>query len=71
MFCQPIQPTFKIPEDYSREFVFKRGGFKCVIAVAADGIQIVDFGPADEKATSLCLDWIEESVGMIRKELDK
>jgi len=62
-----IPTNFDIPKGYRQEFVFVCSGFKCVIACSNKGIRIIQSGVAPTQ--SIVLDWIQESIESVRKEL--
>lgn len=63
-----IPTNFEIPDGYKRTFTFKDGDFAYVIAVTKQGIQTRESGHCVNQ--SLCLDWIQESIEFVRKELE-
>jgi hypothetical protein len=66
-----LPPIIGTPCGYRRHFIFRdtRSKFREEIVVDCNGITITTFGRPGRKLTSQCLDWIEESVGGVRKEL--
>lgn len=62
---------FELPDDYRREFQFSEptSGFRCVIVATKDGLEITDSGDAGERTCSLCLDWMAESIAIVRGDL--
>jgi hypothetical protein len=68
-----IPVGFEIPNDYRREFIFEDPSveFRHRIVVDSEGIHIWDTDSAVHPVTaSRCLDWIEETMYSVRRELE-
>lgn len=66
-----IPTSFTIPEGYRREFLFEdpAARFKHGLVVDKGGIHVFEEGCCGPLTTSRCLDWIEDSINEVRREL--
>lgn len=68
-FCSGIfVPTFKIPEGYSRTFVFNNGACSAVLKATEGGFHLTSNIPHVERVPGY-LDWCQEVEQAIRTEI--
>ena len=65
---------FPVPDNYRREFHFQdvESGVHSKMVIHSAGIDMVDIevpDPAGSRVASRMLDWIEDSIVMVRKEV--
>ncbi len=70
-----ITPNFVIPHDYSRKFVFAAGGQSMTISTDKGDVVTTTTDTRyrsliPKQTMSLCLDFIQESIEMIRQECE-
>lgn len=71
MYKRLMHGLIPVPEGYRRTFRFRDSAsdFIITITVTHEGVEIAQEGEAGSRTSSLCLDWIAESIGAVRKEL--
>lgn len=67
-----IGSNFVIPAGYRKVFIFgeKRGGFRHILVFDEHGIRTISDGePESALVQSRCLDWVQETIERVRKEV--
>ena len=73
-----IPRLMDVPKGYRKEFKFYDAGvpangsrvkFSLAITVTHEGVEMVEEGEPTAKTSSMALDWIQESIESVRREL--
>lgn len=67
----PITFPFEVPSDYRNYFLLEIEGFKTFISVEGNEIRMGQRGDCPPELEGNVLDWIEDSLMSVRKELGK